>query len=127
MWGIEEAIWRAWPGSLEFGSPGRRPPGQKLSWDVEARGSGEPFCRESPAGHRCKAVLQEQGPSEAPSGRFLRAWLSLKNPQNPTGGGNVWVAVILKGCRNRTLRESQPCPHQGEAGPVFQWLQGHDS
>lgn len=46
---------------------------------------------------------QEQGPSGAPSGSFLRPWVSPKNPQNPTGGISVWAPVTLKGFCNHTL------------------------
>lgn len=48
-------------------------------------------------------TVQEQGPSGALSGRFLRARVSPKNPQNPIGGVSVWAAVTLKGFGNHTL------------------------
>lgn len=100
-------IWRVWSGSLEFQSPGWRPPGQRLSWDEETRDSEgrrrEHLYLEAPAGHRYRAMRQEQRPKRAPSGRFLRARVSPKNPQNPIGGISMWVAVIFKGCCNRTL------------------------
>lgn len=48
-------------------------------------------------------MLQEQRPKWAPSRRFLRARVSLKNPQNPMRGISMWAVVILKGCCNHTL------------------------
>lgn len=85
---------------------------------MEAPGSGGQGIPSAPSPSRTQvqALLQEQKPNRAPSGRFLRAWVSPKNPQNPTGGVSVWVAVTLKGCRNRTLQGGQPCSHLGRQG-----------
>lgn len=58
---------------------------------------------EAPRQDTGTGTLQEQGPSGAPSGCFLRAWVSPKNPQNPTGGVSVWATITLKGFHNHTL------------------------
>lgn len=98
-----------WSSVDELGGPG--------AWG-EGSSSQKP-----PGGHRCRR-LREQGPSGAPSGCFLRAPVSPKSPQNPTGGVSVWAAVTLKGFDNHTLRGGQPCPHQEKAGLVLRWLEG---
>ena len=79
MWGLKATIWKARPGSPEFG---------RLSWEAAAPS---------------RTQVQAPCPSGALSGRFLRARVSPKNPQNPIGGVNVWAAVTLKGFGNHTL------------------------
>lgn len=101
MWGLEATIRIAQPRSLEFGRPGWRLPGQRLGWGWGA-GKGAP-APESPRQDTGTGTVQEQGPSGAPSGCFLRAWVSPKNPQNPTGGVSVWATITLKGFHNHTL------------------------
>lgn len=92
---------------LGHGGPG--------AWGCPERSSsGKP-----PAGTGVGAATGEQGSSGAPCGRFPTP-VSLKNPQNPTGGVCVWAAVTLKGFCNRSLEEAAQPP------PGSQWLKGQD-
>lgn len=79
-------------------------PRPELSWDEEAQDSEgqrkESFYLEAPAGHRYRAMLQEQRLKWAPGGCFLRAQ---EEPTKPHRRHSMWAAVILKGCCNHTL------------------------
>lgn len=87
---------RGWAGSW---GPGQRAPPATRSGRTQV----QVLCRRS------------WGPG-AQSGGFLRARVSPKNPQNPTGGVSVWAAVALKGCCNCALRGGRPSPQGGTAG-----------
>lgn len=117
VWMTKATIRRARPGSwsvgvLDKGSLARG----GANVEAPAQGARGIPSAPSPSRTQVQALLQEQKPHRAPSGRFLRAWVSPKNPQNLTGGVSVWVAVTLKGCCNRTLQAGQPCPHLGRQG-----------
>lgn len=93
--GGPKELLRAGPGSLESGRPG-------CSLQVEAQGALE--------GAQVPVLLWGRGSNGAAGAEFPEPWMSPKNPQNPTGGMNVWAVPTLKAFCNHSLKEASPAP-----------------